>query len=84
MKLDRELIGSLAEESGSAVLAAVVELGRALGLNVVAEGIESQHQLAKVRELGCDLGQGFLFAKPLPVNEADRFLRGLDAAADAA
>ncbi|MGZ4201194.1 MAG: EAL domain-containing protein [Thermoleophilaceae bacterium] len=80
VKLDRELIKSLDEESGSAVLAAAVELGRALGLNVVAEGIETQLQLAKVRELGCDLGQGFLFAKPLPVQEADRFLRGLDAA----
>ena len=66
------------------MLAAAVELGRALGLHVIAEGIETRASSPALRELGCPLGQGFLFAKPLPVNEADRFLRGLDAAADAA
>ena len=62
------------------MLAAVVELGRALGLNVVAEGIETQRPARQaLRELGCDLGQGFLFARPLPADEADLFLRGADA-----
>ena len=46
---------------------------------MIAEGIETQRQLAALRELGCHLGQGFLFARPLPADEADLFLRGADA-----
>ena len=65
VKLDRALIWSLDEGSGVAVVRAAVELGQALGMDVIAEGIESEDQLATLRELGCQLGQGFLFSKPL-------------------
>jgi diguanylate cyclase (GGDEF)-like protein len=75
VKLDRMLISSLAEASGVAVVRAAVELGRALGMSVVAEGIEDDLQLATLRELGCPLGQGFLFARPLPARDADRLVR---------
>ena len=44
----------------------VVELGHALGLKVVAEGVETDAQLAQLRELGCDGAQGFLFSQPMP------------------
>jgi EAL domain-containing protein (putative c-di-GMP-specific phosphodiesterase class I) len=83
VKLDRALIGSLDEEGGGAVVRAAVDLGRALGLHVVAEGIESRGQLEKLRELGCDFGQGFLFARPLPIEEAHGLLLG-EGRADAA
>jgi diguanylate cyclase (GGDEF)-like protein len=76
VKLDRTLISSLTEDSGVAVVRAAVELGQALGMNVVAEGIEDDCQLATLRALGCPLGQGFLFARPLPALEADELLRG--------
>ena len=46
--------------------ARAVELGHALGLSVVAEGVETDAQLARLRDLGCDGAQGFLFSRPLP------------------
>ena len=70
VKLDRALIWSLDEGSGVAVVRAAVELGQALGMHVIAEGIETEDQLATLRELGCQLGQGFLFSKPLRVDDA--------------
>jgi EAL domain-containing protein (putative c-di-GMP-specific phosphodiesterase class I) len=48
------------------VIGAVVELGHALGLSVIAEGVETDHQLAHLRDLGCDGAQGFLFSQPVP------------------
>ncbi len=70
LKLDRTLTDSLGESSGVAVVHAAVELGRALGVDVIAEGIETKTQLDVLRELRCPLGQGYLFAKPLPLAEA--------------
>jgi EAL domain-containing protein (putative c-di-GMP-specific phosphodiesterase class I) len=52
----------------SAVVGALVELGHALGLSVVAEGVETDEQLARLRDLGCDGAQGYLFSRPLPVD----------------
>ncbi len=74
IKLDRTLIASLADGGGTAVVQAAVDLGRALDLRVIAEGIEGENQLATLRGLGCRLGQGFLFAKPLPLAEAQRLV----------
>jgi len=74
LKLDRTMISSLPEGRGVAVTRAAVELGHALGVAVVAEGIEEHTQLKALRELGCPLGQGFLFAKPMPAADADRHL----------
>lgn len=45
-----------------------------LGMQVIAEGVETEDQLQHLRLLKCQYGQGFLFAKPLSVSEADRFL----------
>ena len=50
---------------GSNVAAAIIALGRALGLRVIGEGIEEPQQIALLRSLGCELGQGFHFAKPM-------------------
>ena len=55
-------------------LSRLVSLGHALGLLAIAEGIESDAQLTSLRELGCDLAQGFLFARPAPPEEIDRLL----------
>jgi len=56
------------------VVASIVHLGHALGLTVVAEGVETQEQLDLARELGCDLAQGFLFARPAPPEKIDQLL----------
>jgi diguanylate cyclase (GGDEF)-like protein/PAS domain S-box-containing protein len=74
LKLDRALIDSLSEPSGLAVARAAVELGRALDVTVVAEGVETPAQLAALRALGCPLGQGYLFARPLPRTQATRLI----------
>jgi diguanylate cyclase (GGDEF)-like protein len=76
VKLDRTLIGSVADGRGVAVVRAAIELGEALGVHVVAEGIEGRPQLDALRDIGCGLGQGFLFARPLPAEQAGHLLLG--------
>jgi diguanylate cyclase len=68
--VDRAFVRNLKrDEKDFAVLAAVIQLARALDLKVVAEGVEEQYHLELLRELGFDQVQGFLFAKPMPVEE---------------
>ncbi len=67
IKVDRAFVSGLGIESeDTTIVDAVVRLGQALGLSVVAEGIETPLQLARLRELGCDRGQGYLFGRPRP------------------
>ncbi len=80
VKLDRTLLQGLAEESGLAVVTAIVELGRALGLHVIAEGIETRDELDRLRRVGCRVGQGYLFSRPLEVEAARRLISGLERA----
>ena len=87
LKIDRSFVNGL--RSGSkeaAVVRAVVQLGNSLGKSVVAEGIEDPAQLAQLREMGCNLGQGFHLGYPLLAQEVDQLLDTLAAAnaADAA
>ncbi len=66
LKIARELVDLANPDSdGWAVASAIVALGKALGLPIVAEGIEEPEQLVRLRGLDCDFGQGFLFARPL-------------------
>jgi EAL domain-containing protein (putative c-di-GMP-specific phosphodiesterase class I) len=64
IKLDRSLLAGI-DSGDTRLLRGTVALARELGVKVVAEGIEEQHQLQVVREAGCDVGQGFLLAAPL-------------------
>ncbi|PZS06556.1 MAG: hypothetical protein DLM64_16300 [Solirubrobacterales bacterium] len=67
IKIHQSFIAALdAEPDDSALVGALVELGHALGLTVIAEGVETDVQLAHLRELGCDGAQGFLFSQPVP------------------
>ena len=67
MKLDRSLVRDLPfDREGAAIVRAVIDTAHALGLTVVAEGIETEPQLAFLSGCGCDEGQGFLFGRPLP------------------
>jgi EAL domain-containing protein (putative c-di-GMP-specific phosphodiesterase class I) len=65
LKIDRSFVEGIITHGENATLAeAVVQLGQALQLQTVAEGIETDEQWSTLRDLGCDLGQGFLFARP--------------------
>ena len=70
LKLDRQFVAGLGRDTGAdAIVTAVVELARTLGLTVVAEGVETAAQAAWLREAGCPLGQGFYFGLPQPAEE---------------
>jgi len=70
VKLDQTFVTRLGTSSeDSAIVSAVVDLGHALGLEVVAEGVETNSQLAELRALGADAAQGFLFAPPQPARD---------------
>jgi diguanylate cyclase (GGDEF)-like protein len=74
LKLDRTFIGlGTAGGQASKLLCAVLELARTLGLTVVAEGIEDDRQRELLTELGCDVGQGYLFARPMPAAQAEQW-----------
>jgi EAL domain-containing protein (putative c-di-GMP-specific phosphodiesterase class I) len=76
LKLDRSLIASIdRDESAAAVTRAVIDMAGALGHIVVAEGIERPEEASALRALGCELGQGYLFARPAPAAEAAAMLR---------
>jgi len=66
IKIDRSFVTPLDDPSrGAGLVHAIIEIGRALGLATVAEGIETATELRRLRELGCGFGQGYLFARPL-------------------
>jgi diguanylate cyclase (GGDEF)-like protein len=74
LKIAKEFIGQTDSPDEWPFAAAIVALGRALGMTIVAEGIEEPGQLAHLRGLGCELGQGYLFSVPLDPDDAQRFL----------
>ena len=71
VKIDKSFIDSLAGHGtpASPLVDAIVHLGALLGLGVTAEGIEEAQQLARLRAMGCESGQGFYFARPMPASE---------------
>ena len=77
LKIDRSFIRDLVTDASDlAIVSAIIAMARHLNIKVVAEGIEGWQQLDKVRQLGCGLGQGFLFAKPVPEDQCHRYLTG--------
>ncbi len=69
LKVDRSFVDGLGPDpEDSAIAAAIVSLAHNLNLEVIAEGVERVEQLAELRALGCDGGQGYLFAKPMPAD----------------
>ena len=76
LKMDRSLLAAGASPVTSGLASAVLGLGETFELEVVAEGIEYQEQSLTLRELGCETGQGFYFARPMPSARLIEFLAG--------
>src|SRR6185312_6462496 len=75
IKVDRSFVQGVERDAkDTAITANVVALAHALGLVAVAEGIETEGQLAHMRTVGCDVGQGYLFSRPVPAAEVTAFL----------
>jgi diguanylate cyclase len=76
LKIDRSFISGLKHsQEGEAIIHTLVQLGKALSIETVAEGIEGQLELSHLRAQDCDGGQGFLFARPLDVADTQAFLQ---------
>jgi diguanylate cyclase (GGDEF)-like protein len=75
LKIDKSFVAALGNSpNGGVIIQAIVALGRALGLTVLVEGVETEQQRVLLRLAGCDEMQGFLFARPTPANTIDRLL----------
>ncbi len=79
LKIDQSFIRDMrGEQQELAIITAVIALGRAFNLRVVAEGVETQQQLELLRNLQCDQMQGYLFSKPLPAKDVTKLLECSD------
>jgi EAL domain-containing protein (putative c-di-GMP-specific phosphodiesterase class I) len=75
VKIDRTFVQGMATDTGDlAIVRTIVDMSRHFGLAVVAEGVESELTLGLLEEMGCDIGQGFLFSRPLPYERLDAWL----------
>ena len=77
LKIDQSFVRSATRGSTDIVLCeAIIEMAHKLGIKVVAEGVETVEQRDLLRVIGCDFAQGFLYSKPIPVDEFDKLLAG--------
>jgi EAL domain-containing protein (putative c-di-GMP-specific phosphodiesterase class I) len=70
LKIDRSFVADVLEDAAAAaIVRTIVDMGHTLGFTVIAEGVETEGQAALLRGLGCDQAQGYLFARPMPLDE---------------
>ncbi len=75
LKIDRSFVSLIDDEGrNDEIVGAIITLARNLGLQVIAEGIETNMQLQRLKELGCEGGQGYLFARPMDYDGLTEFL----------
>jgi len=78
-KIDRQLISPIVNVPEQRRLAAsIIDIGKSLGIKVVAEGVETMEQARILRELGCDILQGYAFARPMPASQLAGWIEGED------
>jgi EAL domain-containing protein (putative c-di-GMP-specific phosphodiesterase class I) len=76
LKIDRSFIAGMRHnKEGETLIHTLVQLGKALSIETLAEGIEEPRELSLLKDEACDSGQGFLFARPLDADAAEEFLR---------
>jgi EAL domain-containing protein (putative c-di-GMP-specific phosphodiesterase class I) len=75
LKIDRSFISRMAESDGTAeIVRTITKLAQNLGMDVVAEGVETESQRAQLRAFECEFGQGYYFSRPIDVDAAEAFL----------
>jgi EAL domain-containing protein (putative c-di-GMP-specific phosphodiesterase class I) len=75
VKIDQSFVRDLTiDADDAAIVTAIVAMGRSLGVDVVAEGVETEEQLAELKRLGCGRAQGFLLGRPMDADAVMRFL----------
>lgn len=75
LKIDKAFIDQLVKDKrNAAIVASLIDLSHKLGIKVVAEGVEQKQQLSHLMDIDCDYVQGYYFAKPMPVEEFERFV----------
>ena len=76
IKVDRSFVSRMGDKSEDAqIVQTIIILGHNLGMDIVAEGVETAEQLANLRTLNCEYGQGFFFSKPLAAEAAEALLQ---------
>ena len=79
LKIDRRFVRNIADDRFSkAIASALLTMSRSLGLRVIAEGVETHHQAAFLRDLGCEQAQGFLFGASMPADAIGPLLEPMD------
>jgi len=74
LKIDRSFVSKIGKEEGKfEIVRTILKLGQSLGMDLIAEGLETAEQLIQLRSLNCHYGQGFYFSKPLAAEQAERF-----------
>ena len=77
LKIDRAFVSGMeADSRNAAIVRSTIELGHNLGLTVVAEGVETDHEIAQLRRFGCDVVQGYRYARPMDAEALEDWLRG--------
>jgi EAL domain-containing protein (putative c-di-GMP-specific phosphodiesterase class I) len=74
LKVDRSVVETIGQPEGDRLVAAVIRMGQTLGLEVVAEGVEQESQLAFLRREHCDVFQGYLMSRPMAAADCERWL----------
>jgi EAL domain-containing protein (putative c-di-GMP-specific phosphodiesterase class I) len=76
LKIDRSFVSAIGSDSmGTSIVQAIIALAHSLGMQVIAEGVENEIQLNKLKRLGCNFAQGYHFAKPLCPDDLVAFAR---------
>jgi len=74
IKIDRSFISKVDKDKNSAIVVAVIQMAHAFGYKVVAEGVETQDQLDFLKQIDCDIVQGYFYSRPIPADAVDELI----------